>query len=163
MATQQPARSEALVLIAGTSYFPESCRALQRENTPDTFPPERWQLLRERHLGGDEQIYALLQQFQGMAEIYDDMTFTLPYLATITAPTLIIHGDRDPFFSVNLPVEIYQAIPHAYLWIAPNAFHLDPAGGYADSQMQTRSALFKEYFTQTVLDFLKQGWATEDS
>jgi len=163
MATQQPARAEALALIAGTSYFPEACRARQRENSPDSIPPENWQLLREQHLRGDEQIHALFQQFQEMAEIYDDMTFTPPHLATITAPTLIIHGDRDRLFPVTIPVEIYQAIPHAYLWIVPNALHLDPAGGYADTQVQTRSMLFKEYFAQTVLDFLDHGWVTEGS
>ncbi|MEZ4867416.1 MAG: alpha/beta hydrolase [Caldilineaceae bacterium] len=158
MATQQPERVETLVLSSGTSYFPELCRERQRWNTPENVPPERWQLLRERHPRGDEQIHNLLRLFQEMAETYEDMTFTPPHLATITAPTLIIHGDRDPFFPVNIPVEMYQAMPHSYLWIVPNALHLDPVGGYVDTQMQTRSALFKEYFTETVFEFLEQGW-----
>jgi hypothetical protein len=32
-------------------------------------------------------------QFYRMKDSYDDMNFTAPYLATINAPTLIIHGD----------------------------------------------------------------------
>lgn len=163
MATQQPARIEALVLIAGTCYFPEPCRTLQRETTPETTPPQRWQRLRERHPQGDDQIRALLAHFQSMATSYDDMNFTPPYLATIAAPTLIIHGDRDPFFPVNIPVEVYRAIPRAYLWIVPNAFHLDPVGGYADSLVQERTPLFKQYFTQLVMDFLHHGWSSAES
>jgi len=33
---------------------------------------------------------------------------------------LIIHGDRDQFFPVSSPVEMYRSIPHARLWIVPN-------------------------------------------
>jgi pimeloyl-ACP methyl ester carboxylesterase len=163
MATQQPERSEALVLIGGTSYFSAICRAVQLEITPDSLPPETWQILRDLHPQGDDQIRTLIQHFHGMTEMYDDMNFTPPYLGTIVAPTLIIHGDRDAFFPITIPVEIYQAIPRAYLWIVPNASHLDPVGGYADTPVQARTPLFKEYFTQTVLDFLRQGWGTAAS
>lgn len=158
MVTQQPARIEALVLIAGTHSFPETCRTLQRETTPESTSPERWQRLRQRHPQGDGQILALFQHFQGMAERDDDQTFTPTDLATIAAPTLIIHGDRDQFFPVSIPVEVYRAIPRAYLWIVPNAFHLDAVGGYTDTLVQERTPLFKQYFTQLVVDFLHHGW-----
>ena len=52
------------------------------------------------------------------------MNFTAPLLSTIKAKTLIIHGDRDNFFPVNIPVEMYNAIPDAYLWIVPNGVHV---------------------------------------
>ena len=38
--------------------------------------------------------------------------------------TLIVHGDRDRFFPVNIPVEMYRAIPEAALWIVPNGGHI---------------------------------------
>jgi pimeloyl-ACP methyl ester carboxylesterase len=41
-----------------------------------------------------------------------------------------VHGDRDEFFPVNIPVEMYQAIPTAALWIVPEGGHVpihDPA------------------------------------
>ena len=34
-------------------------------------------------------------------------------LAAISARTLIVHGDRDPLYPVELAVEIYRAIPRA--------------------------------------------------
>jgi pimeloyl-ACP methyl ester carboxylesterase len=52
------------------------------------------------------------------------MNFTAPLLSTIRARTLIVHGDRDEFFPVNIPVEMYQAIPSAYLWIIANGGHV---------------------------------------
>ena len=66
----------------------------------------------------------LLAQFYGFKDSYDDMNFTAPLLSTIKARTLILHGDRDQFFPVSIPVEQYRAIPRAYLWIVPNGGHV---------------------------------------
>jgi pimeloyl-ACP methyl ester carboxylesterase len=76
---------------------------------------------------------------------YDDMNFTGPYLSTITARTLIVHGDRDQFFPFNIPVEMYRSIPKSFLWIIPNGGHVpidDP----------------KIPFASTALGFLAGSW-----
>jgi pimeloyl-ACP methyl ester carboxylesterase len=65
-----------------------------------------------------------MTQFHAFKDSYGDMNFTPPYLSTITANTLILHGDRDQFFPVSIPVEQYQAIPNSYLWIVPNGGHV---------------------------------------
>ena len=62
-------------------------------------------------------------EFTNFADSYDDMNFTPPYLSTITATTLIVHGDRDEFFPVSIPVEMYTSIPKAYPWLIPNKTH----------------------------------------
>ena len=62
-------------------------------------------------------------QMNALKDSYDDMTFTPPYLSTITARTLIVHGDRDPLYPVNLAFEMYAAIPRSYLWVVPNGGH----------------------------------------
>jgi pimeloyl-ACP methyl ester carboxylesterase len=123
MATQQPQRVEAMVLFCGTSYYPEQARAIMRASTMASAPPERIEELRHRHAGGDAQIEALFRQFGQFQNSYDDMNFTAPYLSTITARTLIVHGDRDEFFPVPIPVEMYRAIPNSALWIVPQAGH----------------------------------------
>ena len=46
-----------------------------------------------------------------------------PYLASIQARTLIVQGDRDPLYPVELSVEMAKAIPLSSLWIIPNAGH----------------------------------------
>ena len=55
--------------------------------------------------------------------LLDDMAFTRPLLATIAARTLIVHGDRDPYYPVELAVEMYRSIPKSALWVVPNGDH----------------------------------------
>jgi pimeloyl-ACP methyl ester carboxylesterase len=124
MATQQPARVEAMVLIGATIYFPEPAREIMRKTTVESLTPQDYERMRRVHKHGDEQIRMLRQQFHGFKDSYDDMNFTGPYLSTITARTLIVHGDRDAFFPVAIPVEMYQSIPRSALWIIPNGGHV---------------------------------------
>jgi pimeloyl-ACP methyl ester carboxylesterase len=141
MATQQPSRVEAMVLIGATIYFPEEARRIMRRSSPENLTPQDFERMRRVHRHGDEQIRALRQQFHDFKDSYDDMNFTGPYLSTITARTLIVHGDRDEFFPVNIPVEMYRSIPNAALWILPSGGHVpifDP----------------KVPFVATALDFL---------
>ena len=73
---------------------------------------------------GGDQARELSTQFTAFKDSYDDMNFTTPYLSTIKARTLIVHGDRDIFFPVAIPVEMYQAIAAAELWIVPRGGHV---------------------------------------
>lgn len=147
MATQQPDRVEAMVLIGATAYFGAETRALQRKRTVESLTPDEWGTLRQHHHHGDEQIRGLVNQFHGFADSYDDMNFTAPYLSTIQARTLIVHGDRDEHFPVSIPVEMYRAIPRSYLWIVPNGGHVPITGERARP------------FTQTALAFLRGDWS----
>jgi len=124
MATTEPARIDAMVLIGATIYFPEQAREIMRRRAPDRLKPEDFERMRRHHLRGDDQIRALIEQFHRFKDSYDDMNFTGPYLSTITARTLIIHGDRDEFFPVIIPVEMYRSIPRSSLWIVPNGGHV---------------------------------------
>lgn len=144
MATQQASRVEGMVLIGATIYFPEEAREIMRKATVESLTPAAYERRRRIHKRGDEQIKALQQQFHEFKDSYDDMNFTGPYLSTITARTLIVHGDRDPFFPVAIPVEMYRSIPNSMLWIIPRGGHVpifDPLVP----------------FTATSLKFLK-GW-----
>jgi len=127
LATRQPDRAEAMVLVSATSYFPEQARAIMRQYR-QSLTEEDWEVLRERHPGGEKQIEALLAQTEAFSESYDDMNFTPPHLATIKARTLIVQGDRDPLYPVEISVEMAKAIPRSSLWIIPNAGH-GPIGG----------------------------------
>ena len=80
--------------------------------------------MQQRHPRGDEQIQELFRLGRAFAEQYDDMNFTPPYLSTITARTLLIFGDRDPFYPVSIALDMHNAIPRSYLWIVPNGGHV---------------------------------------
>jgi pimeloyl-ACP methyl ester carboxylesterase len=57
-----------------------------------------------------------------------------------------VHGDRDPLYPVDLAMEMYAAIPRAYLWVIPNSGHGLIFGKIAG------------YFVETVLAFLHSEW-----
>ena len=84
-----------------------------------------------------------------MKDRFDDMNFTPPYLSSITARTLIIYGDRDFLYPVNIALEMYAAIPYSYLWIVPNGGHLPVFNNP------------RVPFTRAVLPFLRGDWEQE--
>jgi pimeloyl-ACP methyl ester carboxylesterase len=122
MATMQPGRITAMVLVSATPYFPAQARSIMRQYA-NNLPEQQWEILRRRHPGGDEQIRAILASTEAFADSYDDMSFTPPHLSTIQARTLIVQGDRDPLYPVELSVEMAKAIPRSSLWIVPDSGH----------------------------------------
>jgi pimeloyl-ACP methyl ester carboxylesterase len=66
-------------------------------------------------------------------------------LGEISAPTLVIAGERDPFYTETLFRETVEAIPNARLILYPGMGH--PASG--------------KQFSRDVLAFLEQGMAED--
>ncbi len=143
MATSQPQRIDSMVLISATTHFPDQARAIMRRASFSTMPLQVQEMYRECAKRGDEQIRLLIAQFNALHKNYDDMNFTAQSLSAITARTLVVHGDRDNFFPVEIPVSIYRAIPDAALWIIPGGDHVP----IYDSAVP---------FTSTVLQFLDE-------
>jgi len=149
MATGQPARAEALVLVSAAPYFPEQARAIMRQVSAAEHTEAEWRQMREWHKHGDEQIRALWGLADSFKDSYADMNFTPPYLSTVKARTLIVHGDRDPLYPVRLATEMYEAIPRSYLWVVPNGGHGPIFGDMAGP------------FAETALPFLRGEWESE--
>jgi pimeloyl-ACP methyl ester carboxylesterase len=143
MATQQPRRVKAMALVSATPYFPAQARPIMRRY-PDTMPEEQWEILRSRHPGGDTQIRALMDSTRAFADSYDDLTFTPPHLATIQARTLIVQGDRDPLYPVEISVEMAKAIPLSTLWIVPNGGHGAVLGERWPEFVRTAAAFLRD-------------------
>ena len=144
MATLQPDRIEAMVVVSAAMYFPEQARAIMRRvPAADNQPPQEWETMRKRHKLGDEQIVALWEWTRGMKDSYDHMNFTPPSLSRMTASTLIVYGDRDPLYPVEMAVEMDRAIPRSTLWVVPNGGH-GPVFFDASAQFaQTALAFFR--------------------
>jgi pimeloyl-ACP methyl ester carboxylesterase len=110
---------------------------------PEGRSEDDWRAMRERHRHGDEQIRTLWRIGQGFKDSHYDMSFTPPLLATIQARTLIVTGDRDPLYPVEIFVEQYRAIKSAALAVLPNGGH---------------DAVFREgldFFVRAALAFLR--------
>jgi pimeloyl-ACP methyl ester carboxylesterase len=145
MATMQPERIAAMVTVSSTMYFPEQARAIMRLIPVGNQPPSEWETMRKRHTLGDDQIAALWEWQRGMSVSYDDMNFTPPSLSRITAPTLIVYGDRDFLYPIEMGVEMYRAMPKSALWVIPN-------GGHGPVFMDAAAQ-----FAQTALTFLRNA------
>jgi pimeloyl-ACP methyl ester carboxylesterase len=144
MATLQPDRVDAMVLVSATPYFPAQARAAMAQVSVDAFSDADWAAQRRRHQHGDHQIRMLFEQMRGLKDNYDDMAFTPPLLATIAARTLIVHGDRDPLYPVELALEMYRAIPASALWVVPNGGHGPIFGAMAGPFVETALAHLRQ-------------------
>jgi pimeloyl-ACP methyl ester carboxylesterase len=144
MATLQPQRIEAMVIVSATMHFPAQAREIMRQvPTAENQSPKEWESMRQRHKLGDHQIISLWDWTRGLQHSHDDMNFTEQALSRISARTLIVYGDRDPLYPVEMAVEMYRAIPHSALWVVPN-------GGHGPVFLEAASQ-----FAQTSLKFLK--------
>jgi pimeloyl-ACP methyl ester carboxylesterase len=123
MATIDPGRVQAMVVVSAPPYFPAEARTIMRQYSAAMIPDAEMTRMRQRHARGDAQIQDLLTMTRALAESYDDVSFTPPKLATITARTLIVFGDRDPLYPVSLAFELQRGIPNAHLWVVPNGGH----------------------------------------
>jgi pimeloyl-ACP methyl ester carboxylesterase len=106
-----------MILVSATPRFPEGARATMQA------------------AGG---LAALLASAAD-----DDTSFTRERLAAITAETLVVAGDRDPLYPVELAVELYRGIPRAALYVVPG-------GGHSPVFLSEREA-----FIQRALLFLR--------
>jgi pimeloyl-ACP methyl ester carboxylesterase len=98
--------------------------------------------MRATHVHGDGAIAALWRLPRAFAEDTIDMSFTAERLATITARTLVVSGDRDPLYPVELAVELFRGIPGSSLWVVPG-------GGHGPIYLSEREA-----FVRVALPFL---------
>jgi pimeloyl-ACP methyl ester carboxylesterase len=149
MATAEPASIESMILVSAPPYFPEQARAIQREFSAAMIGDAEMERMRRRHKYGEPQIQQLFAMAREFAASYDDVNFTPPYLATITAETLIVFGDRDPLYPVSLAMQLRAAIPRSYLWVVPNGGH---------------GTVFREHaqeFVRTATAFLRGEWRAQ--
>jgi pimeloyl-ACP methyl ester carboxylesterase len=146
LATAEPASVESMVIVSAPPYFPAQARALQRQFSERMLSAAELEHVRRSHKYGEPQIQQLFAHARAFADSYDDVNFTPPYLATITADTLIVFGDRDPLYPVGMATELREAIPKSYLWVVPNGGHGPVFGNAAP------------LFADTALSFLRGAW-----
>jgi len=140
LATRYPERVEAMVLVAPATCYSNAARAIMRNSASLDPSTEALAAMGETHRRGDDQIRALCRQPALFAATFDDMNFTVPYLSTITARTLIVNGDRDPLLPVEQFVEMYRAIERSALWIVPGGGHGPIFGEWREAFARTAIA-----------------------
>jgi hypothetical protein len=113
-AHRQPDRIEAMVVIGAANHFPEQARAITH-GARGNIPPAVRGFFDACASRGQVQVERLLQRFHGLKDNHEDVRLSREELAAIRARVLVVHGDRDEFFPVDIPVAKHAAIPDAQL------------------------------------------------
>ncbi len=126
MAIEQPSRISAMSIWSSSYILQEQARNVMRALTMSKIEREMtdWLLwLRENHVSDKAQFQSLLAHFQRIANTPNILNLSTEQLGRATAKTLIIHGDSDAYFPVDIPIHLYQTMPNASLMILPNTGH----------------------------------------
>ncbi len=137
LATRYPDRLSKMVVIGATTHFGDQARAIMTSVASEGLPPPIMAMFEQCAARGPAQARDLVRQFGEFRNSRDDMNFSAVRLATIKASTLIVHGDRDEFFPVSIPVAMYEAIPGSALWIVPKGDHSPTAGASETDFLET--------------------------
>ena len=119
LALDAPALVQALVLAGGTYFLDEQVRTWMRGRTPETvlsevgLAGEDVDARRARHTAhGPETWRDVAEAFIALGAHAHTDDFPEPEtLRGITAPVLIVHGDRDDLFPVDVPLAPLRAAP----------------------------------------------------
>src|SRR5262249_858883 len=125
-AIEHPERVRSLALVSATYTFDETARQHMLQIVEvDSLEPDAIEAMQERHgpYHGDDYWQVLREAFRLFTVDPAELPFRPEDLAAIQQPVLILHGDRDPFFPVNIPVTMYRAMPNAELCILPAVGH----------------------------------------
>lgn len=124
--SEHPDRVRSLTLVAATYTFDDRAKNHMRELMA-LLPSasERVADLERIHgpYRGAGYWQTLRTAFLEFTNRPDELPFTPATLSMIGCPVLVLHGDRDEFFPVDVPVALYRALPDAELCILPNTAH----------------------------------------
>jgi pimeloyl-ACP methyl ester carboxylesterase len=143
LALYRPTLPAALILAGGTHYFGEECIAMQKQTSPEAID-QGWRAhLQAVHtaLGPDHWRQVITAFHDLHAHTREEDFPDADELREITAPVLIVHGDRDRFFPVEMPRQLYRLLPHAEFCVLPNTGHTPPEE-------------YPDWFNDIALDFL---------
>ena len=128
LATREPNRISSMVLVSTAQRIPDQMRAIARRTTLGTLPGPARELWQSCAVRGESQMQGLVDRFRFLGNNTDDVNFSAARLSTIRARTLIVHGDRDKLFPLEIPFEMYRGIPNSELWIVPGGGHVPISG-----------------------------------
>jgi pimeloyl-ACP methyl ester carboxylesterase len=130
LALAAPQLTGACILAGSTYYYGDELRTWWAQQTPETVVggEEQVHFEQTRHTalgaGHWREVVSAWIDLGGHAHS-EDFPET-EELRGIQAPVLIIHGDRDHFFPVEVATDLYRLLAEAELCLLPNTGHVPP-------------------------------------
>jgi len=116
---------------------------VQAATDADSFGPEWWGIMRNRHAHGDDQIRGIPVMLPALSAAEGDVAFTPEALASIQARTLIVHGDSDWCFPPSMAAGMHESIPESALWVIPEGEHVPILGAWAPEFLRLALDFFR--------------------
>ncbi len=150
LALEAPALARACILAGATYFYGDDLRTWWSQQTPDTVvgTAEQVQALQATHTAlGPDHWRSVVAAWIGLGPHAHGEDFPeAEELRAIRTPVLIVHGDRDRFFPVAVPVGLYELLPDAELCVLPHTGHSPPTQR-------------PDWFNAIALDFLARRYA----
>ncbi len=143
--TRQPERFKSVITIGAQIYFSRQSREWVAKKGMNEFM--EW----AKEHGAEKQMLLARQFWQTREPSNGDPSFTPDILGTIKADWLVIQGDDEPIFPLQIALDMHQYIPNSRLWIVPNGGHLP----HLESNIQPE-------FLRVSLEFLNGKWDEND-
>jgi pimeloyl-ACP methyl ester carboxylesterase len=124
LALDHPELIHSMTLVSSTYTFDDQCKTMARDIRASV--DKEWvDILKNLHgeTHGTDYAETILDLWLNSVLRPNELPFNPDDLHHISCPTLILHGDRDDFFPVNVPTTMYQSIPNSELCILPNCGH----------------------------------------
>lgn len=123
VARMKPELVRAMVIDSATIRVPQTSRTFYKR--PDLLKPSIVKFYEEANeIYGKDYWRYLAQTFYDFRLPEADVNVDPSVLLDIICPTLIIHGDRDLFFPVDIAIDMNRNIPNSSLCIFPNTGHI---------------------------------------
>jgi pimeloyl-ACP methyl ester carboxylesterase len=127
MAVQNPDLIEAMVLVSGGHLYKEEAREDLRYDSFDKASEALQQYYMDIHFSDEDKIRKMFDDINNMADQIPVDEESAPLnpivLAGIPSPVLLVWGDRDLYFPVEVAVNLHRFLPNSGLWIIPNQGH----------------------------------------
>lgn len=148
LALYAPDLVAACIMAAGTYHLlGDDVRAFLLQLAPDTIDDEWRAQLQRVHtaLGPDHWRSVIEAHHDNGIQTHAENFPEAEELSGIKAPVLIVQGDRDPAFPVEVPTSLYRLLSEAELCLLPNTSHWPPEE-------------HPDWFNAIVLDFLARRY-----
>jgi pimeloyl-ACP methyl ester carboxylesterase len=123
VARYAPKLVNAMILDSATYRVPLEARNFYK--SPDKLSEKLVEYYRAANeIYGPDYWRFLAQTFYDFRLPECDINVPLETLREIQAPTLIISGDRDSFFTVDIAIDMKLTIPNSELLVVPNTKHI---------------------------------------
>lgn len=139
MASQQPERINAIVVVAAHIYFEPPMAAGLELIAQSISDPRVLTGLKREH--GDRAL-PLVDAWLSHWRSADPASLSMrPLLADVACPTLVIQGELDEHATAQHAIDIAEGVQNGDLWLIPDVKHMPPSE-------------IPDLFNQRVLDYL---------